>query len=598
MKLTSVLHALVIASCSLVAIGNRNSQDRFSHPCLNNAHPKWEICDEDGETGPDYISECYSFDAPLNWTDRSLSQCNRTTPMYIQRIYPKALNPAHARGHVVMGNPGGPGGSEVSYKPKSRWQAFHNLTHNKFVYYIQKVRGVSQEGSVTCDGHRTMYSLGGVELTTEAKVCLSKTLNKFGPDLALYGYRQVAADLRYTLAVLRNLRKNKRAKISVYAISGGSKLMENYWGIYPHPNDQFDQHIVEGIVTPDTLSLVRTYSEGMARIVDQIFTTCLFRHNCWVNFRELTYYKKYHNGTFSSRKSPVVSVKGLYENLIDTLWRNDRKSTCMSRLEHLANKSNSTISTRTFVASIKYAMYTWTNNVDKRQLFPTLVKMLHTCEFDTQENKAVQGLLNLHQESQKDLTNTTLPTALGHGVNMVTMASQLVSEYMNQTDIAHDIRKITYADMDNTYYDSTLAWSVIRVAKHMLNYTYDYNLNYAKNGRTKKPLLLIQGDYDPLTPKFTHADYQTTWIQAPKAKHQYLKVMPFGIHGTAFHSPTTHRPNYNCGMQLLAAFVWNNGKLSKRDSVCIHRPVFPDYALTKNTTQATFEQVFNITYYN
>mmetsp|Transcript_12329 Transcript_12329/g.26423 ORF Transcript_12329/g.26423 Transcript_12329/m.26423 type:complete len:602 (-) Transcript_12329:429-2234(-) len=588
--------AAVLASVGLHVQGSRDLCDRFENPCAPSV-PEWVADKECPFTGsaPGYTVECYRFNVPLNWTENREAQCNRTTPVYIQRIYHQGLDPSKARGHLVMGNPGGPGGAVFGFQMKQTWLGFHNLTNNKYVYYVQQVRGVEGNGSVTCAG-KTPYVSGLRKVDAKSEKCLSDILDNFGRDLRFYGYGQLTYDLRYTLSVIRNLRKRQSAKITVYGLSGGTKMMQNYWAMFPKRRDQFDQHILDGVVTPGPSPLFRTYNEATEHTINQIFTTCLFREECWEHFRGLTYHKRLRNGTFSEHPSPVISVAGLYHHMIDVLLYDhagSAPSKCMTKLEALAKKSGSNILASSFVDIITLTMSTWSNDVSKRPLYPVLVRMLRDCEFENSDDAEKLFYLYTQMTITVDGLSMLTPTQLGS--NALLSASQMLNEYMLARNVQHDVRDISIEDLDSVYYDTSFIWGLIRLAKRLLKYRYTFDVELARTGRTRTPLMVIEGDYDPRTPSYANNDYfGKTWIGNTKSQYSYK--LPFGRHALIFSSPTTYDKNVECGMQLIAAFVKRNGKLRRRDTLCVFRPVFPDFGLVDNSTLEMAALTFNSSY--
>eukprot|EP01135_Chromosphaera_perkinsii_P011742 Nk52_evm20s2485 gene=Nk52_evmTU20s2485 len=548
----------------------------------------------------DLIAECFFFDAPLDWTTESRGECgNQSTPMFVQRVYPKALNPERAKGHFVLGNPGGPGYSQSFFQKKSLFDQFHNLTGGEFVAYVQKIRGVSGKGSLTC-GNETTYA-PSLSDAKEAANCFREVIEKRGSELRHFGYQQMAFDLRYTLQILR---QTSTAPVTVYGFSGGTYFLQAYLGMFPKAIDQFDHFIFDGPVRPSYMNLLRSWAEGLETHTKMIMTSCLFESACMSKFRELRFCKGTTPGANCSdarrddslaRWAPVVSILHLYEHLMGRIEELGMESVCMRRLVEAkkASHSNSdsavilaeSITSRNVTLAIKSMFSEWTQTEAPRPLIPSLVKKLHTCEYDLSSHPSkndINALLQVIENGLEQLFVST-PSQLDDILfNPVSGMSLLVNEYTDPEDIEVSIANMTFEDLDIGHYDRARPQMMIRVAKLLVTDYKDTALYYrdekhqwniTHNEGTAQPTLVLVGDMDGQTPPTFQSNHFAPWqgsdsTHLQKQKH-YSFVIPFAPHNTLMQSRSRFREEFPCGMQLAASFVKNNGEVSPEDTQCL-----------------------------
>eukprot|EP01135_Chromosphaera_perkinsii_P005597 Nk52_evm11s355 gene=Nk52_evmTU11s355 len=542
------------------------------------------------------IAECFFFDAPLDWTTENRGTCgNQSTPMFVQRVYPKTLKPESAKGHFVLANPGGPGVSQSYFQKKSLFDQFHNLTGGEFVAYVQKVRGVCGKGSLTC-GNGTTY-VPFLTKAKEAEDCLRDVIVNRGSELRLFEYQQMAFDLRYTLQILR---QSSTAPVTVYGLSGGTYFLQVYLGMFPKVVDQFDHFIFDGPVRPSYMSLMRSWAEGLETHTKMIMTSCLFDSACMSKFRQLRFCKGATPGANCSdarrndspaRWAPVVSILHLYEHLMGRMEELDAESVCMRRLVEAktASPSNSTvipvesITSRNATLAIKFMFAEWTKTEAPRPLIPSFVNKLHACEYGLSSPPSgndINALLKVIESGMEQLF-VSKPSHLDDILfNPISGMSLLVNEYTDPEDIEASIANMTFEDLDIGHYDRTLPWMMIRVAKLLVADYKDTALYYrdekhqwniTHNEGTAQPTLVLVGDMDGQTPPTFQRNHFGPWLgsdSSQKQKH-YSFVIPFAPHITIMQSRSRFREEFPCGMQLVSSFVKNNGKLNPKDTKCL-----------------------------
>ena len=531
--------------------------------------------------------DCLWYDAPLDWTAKGNTTCGRTTPVYLQRIYSRnGMNPQTAKGHFVVANPGGPGGNQLFYQSNTAFiEGFHNLTDHNHVMYFQKVRGVANEGGITCANGQMLTAVHINEYSDEEKKCIHDVFKAHGTDFKFYGSVQKSHDIHASLKILRKHLPSD-AHISAYGSSGGTRLFNVYLNTFPHKEDQFDGFIYDGILSPGYFAATRTYSEGMATITKMTMTECLYRSECWEHFKGLTY-----------DHLPVRSIHKLYEQLISTMKEKKENSKCFTRIKEAVGETCPDINADNVVLSLQASLAAFTQSTDARPLVPAMVRKMYSCELDGDEDaaSAVQSIAYaVAHVSMPQLYNRKLygPPIF---INDFLYVSELVNEFMERSDLENDVLSVTKENfLDPFLYHHGDSFADIMMAKEVIQNNLFYNFNQSLSGppSTERSVLALNGDMDPQTPLVFSRNYFGSWMKGA-GSHQYSFVVPMSAHPTSVQSRTAFNEQYTCGLQMITAFVKNRGEMKGNDAECTEHPIKTDFKGEEAYTQGMTEQFFN-----
>ena len=583
-------------------------------PCSEVKPTEWKPCnmsllpqDELEEILSDYIIECHSFQAPLDWSvsssklqqdskEASFGRCDKTTPMNLWRLYSKKLhNRMHeAFGHFLYANPGGPGGFEftTSGLKKAFLDPFMRSTYFNYVIYIQKVRGVGQEGAITCrDG-----TIPGSFVSQE---CLDYVTETFGEVMPYYGIVQQVYDIRYSLQVIRKttIEVSKKAPVmvhyqptTVFGVSSGTRVLTAYMANFEE-REHFDQFVLDGISSMDYDPSLNTNSESNSIYLQQIMNACLFVHDCFKHFMGLTY-------PHGDEELPVVSLVELYEHLIGLMV--EGKSKAVEYIQKWLGKEEYpvTYSEEEIVEALKRMFYEMTTVSRVRSLIAPFILRIYYAEHVEEKKHFLKDILPSLKtllQSLKPGGDDSKPGEAPKKANPFIGVSQLINERYHHSDIQYLIdiecgqsscsQRQLYANVKQGYID---------LAKRMKHLRYKFDIESSvKRGKTSMPILILNGDMDPQTVMYAGRDrYGIEWLGSPD-EHQYSFVLPHSVRSTVIRSSqTSYRPEFSCSMQLLSSFVVNNGDVLLKDQKCLRKPLLIDLAGSRNDTLEILPKVF------
>eukprot|EP01135_Chromosphaera_perkinsii_P004693 Nk52_evm4s294 gene=Nk52_evmTU4s294 len=560
----------------------------------------------------EYHIECYWHEVPLDWQTSSEGNNADKIPMYLQRVYPKKMRSVtDARGGLLFANPGGPGEGENVFQSESFIKSFMTLTGNKFVIYVQKLRGVIGKGAIGCKkGKDVVTYQSGVNSGNDEKKCWAEIMKEHGKDLEFYGYEQGAYDLKHHLQMIKTTMKSP---VTVYGCSCGTRFLQVYMNMFGDDDNVFDQIVLDGLISPGYYSFSRMYDEGWNLYTAMTMSQCASNTKCWSRFRGLRYCVGKNEGQICSGRgspsstrrgnwAPVLSVKDLYEHLIRRMHQMETESICLQRLMTMSEVTKGlpelSLNSKNVTMALKYAAAKMAGD-DGRALIPLMVRQMYDCEYrDGKEaDTAVKELLHL---VAKMLTNDLYYSNVQSPITYnYFLGSYIVSNYFEDPSTIVQEYKNTTFEMYNQFntgvYSRIGEWTDVHYRIEMFNdpnYVHKpvkRSLSALRNG-TSKPILVLNGDMDPQTPLSLSRDHFGGWMRGPEEK-QVSIVIPYAQH-TMWTGHTDYRPEYKCGVQLVASFIFNRGRIASEDMSCVRQASSIDFQMKKPYTKNAFKTYY------
>ncbi|MDD5309766.1 MAG: alpha/beta fold hydrolase [Deltaproteobacteria bacterium] len=459
----------------------------------------WEPCPLYVDQPAGLLAECATIDVPLRWSEPD----GPTIGIFVQRL---AAGTQPARGQLWLLE-GGPGGSGADFD--AFMDGFRALDPTLDLYAVDH-RGVGRSARLSCPDEETGASDWSISVSPgEAAACLDAVEAVWGDDLDEFTATAAARDLGRLIEVAAEPGKD----VFVYGVSYGTYWAHRYLQIHP---DQATAVILDSIAPPGE-DFVH-YDADMDAAAQDFLALCAEDSLCS---------SKLGGDPWAAVGDLLATIEaGGHCPAITTTWGIDAPSA------------------RTVLAYLLMSPTT-------RTYLPAFVYRLARC--DDADAVALDHLLDILFGTPETTYYDTLSSdALFYNVAL--------SELWPDPEAHPTVGEIDAIEA-GLYVTTGLSPRVAAVQDTWPAYPDDsYVEAWAK---TATPLLMMNGDLDPMTP---------IWVGAEAAKHltgerQWFYTIPRAAHCVVNQTPVAVQGDTPCGLRIMLDFLAD--PTTEPDTACL-----------------------------
>eukprot|EP00486_Rosalina_sp_Unknown_P006920 CAMPEP_0201574230 /NCGR_PEP_ID=MMETSP0190_2-20130828/18585_1 /ASSEMBLY_ACC=CAM_ASM_000263 /TAXON_ID=37353 /ORGANISM="Rosalina sp." /LENGTH=603 /DNA_ID=CAMNT_0048002213 /DNA_START=22 /DNA_END=1833 /DNA_ORIENTATION=- len=508
----------------------------------DDVNSEWEI---------HFTALCISLKIPLDWDDQTLDE---TIYYTIARIYNRddientADNGAF---WMINGGPGGPGYQMYSWTIP--WLTFVDGTYD---LYVHDHRGVPYSTEFSCPTE--MFYSG------DFKACSTYTANYWGNNSYFSTY-QAAFDIAYAIDLFSNDFSAYNGDNTVlYGTSYGTYLVNKYLQLYPN---QVRAVILDGVCAGDECKL-QDQDEAYHDTAIKLFNRCGEDPFCNAQF-----VPEYGDTIIEA----IEYIYGLFDD-------NDGHLPCNPLKEA---PYNMTMSTESFQQAIFISLL---EDEHKRMLIMPFLKRIARCNADDYE--VLRYALQDEDEYNNEYNN----------------------EYQNMLGFNIKLSELWYGDdprirppvLEKDYYLSQGASNFYSLLwDQWVKYLPPMDL-YNKYANPQIPILLINGDLDPMTRVEWARDAALNFgANTDDGNHRYYVEFPNVVHNVFIKSPMTNYTDYSieddeynrdyetCAFHVVKSFI--DDPYSTPDTQCLEWLIPLDWRMSTKISKEISEDGFGIT---
>lgn len=372
----------------------------------------------------------------------------------------------------------------------------------EFDIYTIDYRGTGRSERLTCiqSQAETKGSEGGVQITLqEWKSCAKEADSNFTSINAA----------RDVLSLMNLVQQHDNVTEQyIYSFSYGSLLTTRIM--------QINDSLVSGL-----------FMDGIVSTQDQRFTfDGLDATSNQVGLYLLSYYCK-QDKTCSDKlhHDPIAFINSVFDKV---------ENNCVPKL-CTSLEGSSTRPVKVTLSDIRKLLYRFLSDRERRQLIPSILYRLERCDV-IQDLRVLQHLFNANVST----CDTCEP-----------LSSPLLEKNIEFSEL-YSIPAPSFHDLYTTFNKSFFAQGIYQYAPIRSLWPTYTPLYFNKTFTTNKPVVLINGDLDPITLDNYAKEQFRNIIQTTNQKQ--LIIVPYAPHDVLHHSPTINS-DLTCGMQLLIQFV-------------------------------------------